>query len=74
MSVHSAEIIVGDSCKALDRLRYAAAVLVDLTQLLFVSGLYSLYGLTAKALVSNYLSNTKQRVKLGHHYSAWLMC
>ena len=59
--------------------KYVAAILMDLTKAFdclphsLLLGKLSAYGLSEKScsLVSNYLSNRKQRVKLGPHYSEW---
>ena len=56
-----------------------AAILMDLTKAFdclphsLLLGKFSAYGLSDKScsLVSNYLSNRKQRVKLGPYYSEW---
>ena len=71
--------LVEDWRKALDNHKYVAAILMDLTKAFdclphsLLLGKLSAYGLSDKScsLVSNYLSNRKQRVKLGPHYSEW---
>ena len=71
--------LVEDWRKALDNHTYVAAILMDLTKAFdclphsLLLGKLSAYGLSDKScsLVSNYLSNRKQRVKLGPHYSEW---
>ena len=72
-------VLVEDWRKALDNHKYVAAILMDLTKAFdclphsLLLGKLSAYGLSDKScsLVSNYLSNRKQRVKLGPHYSEW---
>ena len=72
--------LVEDWRKALDSHKYVAAILMDLTKAFdclphsLLLGKLSAYGLSDKScsLVSNYLSNRKQRVKLGPHYSEWV--
>ena len=69
--------LVEDWRKALDSHKYVAAILMDLTNAFdcllhsLLLGKLSAYGLSDKScsIVSNYLSNRKQRVKLGPHYS-----
>ena len=71
--------LVEDWRKALDSHKYVAAILMDLTKAFdclphsLLLGKRNVYGLSDKSctLVSNYLSNRKQRVKLGPHYSEW---
>ena len=71
--------LVEDWRKALDNHKYVAAILMDLTKAFdclphsLLLGKLSAYGLSDKScsLVSNYLSNRKQQVKLGPHYSEW---
>ena len=71
--------LVEDWRKALDSHKYVAAILMDLTNAFdclphsLLIGKLSAYGLSEKScsLVSKYLSNRKQRVKLGPHYSEW---
>ena len=68
--------LVEDWRKELDSHKYVAAILMDLTKAFdclphsLLLGKLSAYGLSDKScsLVSNYLSNRKQRVKLGPHY------
>ena len=71
--------LVEDWRKALGSHKYVAAILMDLTKAFdcvphsLLLGKLSAYGLSDKScsLVSNYLSNRKQRVKLGPHHSEW---
>ena len=71
--------LMEDWRQALDRHDYAAAILMDLSKAFdclphdLLLGKLRAYGLTtsACALVRSYLSNRKQRVKLGPHYSEW---
>ena len=71
--------LVEDWRKALDNHKYVAAILMDLTKAFdclphsLLLGKLSAYGLSDKScsLVSNYLSNRKQQVKLEPHYSEW---
>ena len=71
--------LVEDWRKALDSHTYVAAILMDFTKAFdclphsLLLGKLSAYGLFDKScsLFSNYASNSKQRVKLGHHYSEW---
>ena len=71
--------LVEDWRKALDSHKYVAAILMDLTKAFdclphsLLLGKLNAYGLSDKScsLVSNYLSNRKQLVKLGPHYSEW---
>ena len=71
--------LVEDWRKALDSHKYVAAILLDLTKAFdclphsLLLGKLSAYGLSDKScsLVCNYLSNRKQQVKLGPHYSEW---
>ena len=71
--------LVEDWRKALDSHTYVAAILMDFTKAFdclphsLLLGKLSAYGLFDKScsLFSNYPSNSKQRVKLGHHYSEW---
>ena len=71
--------LVEDWRKALDSHKYVAAILMDLTKTFdclphsLLLGKLNAYGLSDKSssLVSNYLSNREQRVKLGPHYSEW---
>ena len=70
--------LVEDWRTALDSHKYVAAILMDLTKALdclphsLLLGKLSAYGLSDQScsLVSNYLSNRKQRVKLGPHYTS----
>ena len=71
--------LVEDWRQALDRHDYAAAILMDMSKAFdclprdLLLGKLRAYGLTtsACALVRSYLSNRKQRVKLGPHCSEW---
>ena len=71
--------LVEDWRKALDSHKYVSAILMDLTKAFdclphsLLLGKLSAYGLSDKScsLVSNYLSNRKQQVKLGPRYSEW---
>ena len=71
--------LVDDWRKAVDNHEYVTAILMDLSKAFdclpddLLLGKLRAYGLSDKAcaLVSRYLSNRKQRVKLGTHYSDW---
>ena len=71
--------LIEDWRKAFDSHKYVAAILLDLTKAFdclthsLLLGKLNAYGLSDQScsLVSNYLSNMKQRVKLGPHYSEW---
>ena len=71
--------LVEDWRNALETRQYAAAIIMDLSKAfdwlphgLLIAKLRA-YGLSVKAsaLVSIYLSDRKQTVKLGSHYSEW---
>ena len=72
--------LVEDWRKAVNNHKYVTAILMDLTKAFdclphsLLLGKLSAYGLSDKScsLVSNYLSNRKQQVKLGPHYSSGL--
>ena len=78
MSVHSSAS-GGGLGNALDNRHYAAAIMMDLSKAFdclphgLLHGKLRAYGLSVKAcaLVSSYLSDRKQTVKLGPHYSEW---
>ena len=71
--------LVEDWRRALDNGEYVSAILMDLSKAFdclphdLLLGKLRAYGLTEKAcsLVSSYLSNRKQQVKLGPHCSDW---
>ena len=71
--------LVEDWRNALDNRQYAAAIMMDLSKAFdclphgLLLGKLRAYGLSVKAcaLISSYLSDRKQRVKLGPHYSEW---
>ncbi len=72
-------LLVEDWRNALDNRQYVAAIMMDLSKAFdclphgLLLGKLRAYGLSVKAcaLVSSYLSDRKQTVKLGPHYSEW---
>ena len=73
--------LVEDWRRALDNDEYVSAILIDLFKVFdclphdLLLGKLRAYGLTEKAcsLVSSYLSDRKQQVKLGPHCSDWAL-
>ena len=71
--------LVKDWRNALDNRQYAAAIMMDLSKAFdclphgLLIGKLRAYGLSVKAcaIVSCYLSDRTQTVKLGPHYSEW---